>query len=144
MSGENEKPLDPRIVAANARRDAARAKLASKPAPDPVREAEDEAALDEARAEYGEVGDGIASASCAAGLVIVRRPKPIERARFLKKFGTKNDASALEAQKAHVLECLVYPERDRYFEIAELYPGIPDALTIALDKLARGGALAGE
>ena len=139
--------LDDKIAAANARRDAARAKLAAKTTSEDetkLREAEDEAALEEARAEHGEIGDGIATVSCAAGLLIVRRPKPIERQRFLKKFATKNDAQAQEAAKAHVVECLVHPTPARYFTIAETYPGIPDALVVAIDRLARGGALAGE
>lgn len=149
MAGDDE-ILSPELAAARERIAAAKAKIeaAAKAEADAkaLREALDEAALFEAQAEHGEIGDGLATVLTGAGRVIVRRPTSARWKLVEAAAASTNKAKLEEASKALVLDHLVHPDRAAYFALVDRYPALPGRLVEMIGLLAQGGAkaLAGE
>jgi hypothetical protein len=154
MSEENQKQepeiMSPELAEALDRKAAAEARTAARrKAEEPankLRDALDAAALAEAVADHGEVGDAIAVVRTGAGIVIVKRPTASRWRSAMKDMEKTKTAELEEAAKNLVKDHLVYPKAPAYFAIAERYPRIESDLVSLIGDLARGGAraLAGE
>lgn len=150
MGEQNEEILDPEIADARERKAAAEARVAARrEAEAPARKRRDEldmAALAEAVADVGEIGDAIATIATPLGRIIVRRPTEARWRQATKEMERTKPAELEEAAKNLVKDHLVHPKTDAYFEIVARYPGIPGELVAMIGGLARGGAraLAGE
>lgn len=150
MEPKEPEILIPEIAAARERRALAEAKSAARAAAsaerDAIREELDGAALAEAIAEHGEVGDAIAFVTTKAGRVIVKRPTSARWRQASKEMESREQAKLEENAKRLVLDHLVYPEREAYFAIADRYPALSGELIAMIGGLARGGsrALSGE
>lgn len=151
MSEENQtqepKIMPPELADALDRKAAAEARAAARrKAEEPaneLRDALDAAALAEAVADHGEIGDAIATINTPAGRVIVKRPTAARWRSAMKDMEKTKTAELEEAAKNLVKDHLVHPlPVSRYFEIAERYPRIEADLVAMIGNLARGGARA--
>ncbi len=146
MSEESHEILDPRIADARERKAAAEARAAARRAEEApskaIRDEIDAAALAEAIADRGELGDAIATIATPAGRVIVSRPTDVCWRQAMKAMEKTKPAELEEAAKNLIKDHLVYPSTDAYFEIVSRYPGVPAELVAVIGGLARGGARA--
>ena len=102
------------------------------------RKAEDAEQIEQLEKRYGKLGERLASASTPLGMLVVQKPMRQAFKEFTDAIHPVKGVS-FEDSRLFVERCLVFPDRAKFLEIVNEFPGAVVPLANALQKL--GGAV---